>query len=89
MADAIARYAGGINFLAQAAIREDGQIFMRLQEKGPDGCHVTFFVLDGTTNEQLVAAKRHAKSLWDVVSFSTKPIDQAIFDEAKAEIKEA
>lgn len=33
----VKKYAGGINFLAQAAIRADGALFMRVQERGPYG----------------------------------------------------
>lgn len=37
MAKAIKTYAGGVSFLAQAAVRDDGALFERLQSKGPYG----------------------------------------------------
>lgn len=41
MAKAIKTYAGGINFKAQAAIRADGVIFMRVQERTRFGLNWT------------------------------------------------
>lgn len=35
MAKAIALYTGGINFLVERAVREDGVVFQRLQDKHP------------------------------------------------------
>ena len=37
MAKSIANYAGGINQLAQAAVRADGAVFRRVLVKGPYG----------------------------------------------------
>lgn len=37
MAKAIKTYCGGINYRAQAAVRDDGALFMRLQDKTPYG----------------------------------------------------
>ncbi len=37
MAKAIAKYAGGIHYLAQAALRADGTLFVRVQKKSHYG----------------------------------------------------
>lgn len=47
MAKAIKTYTGGINGLVQAAVRTDGALFKRYQEKSPWGYKWTAWKLSG------------------------------------------